>query len=238
MGLVRKEGIPPAVTIIGDTEKTPGIEFMRLNLYPDELAGVDIVGEEGYIDKLRKWFGSRILRGTALMFCPDPTIDRRLTHCYEPFLREIFKAVNPTRAVEIGTLYGVTTALLAHYCKEVITIDVNYQQTASYVSHFFGVNEKIKHVIIKGEADKKELLDSFDFDFAFIDALHTYDGVKSDFECVEKCGKVLFHDYGLPNHKGITRFVDELPKEDVMIYKPFALWERDSGKWNDANILH
>ena len=238
MGMTYKEGTRPTVTIIGDTKKDTEVDFMRLNLYPDELAGVDIVGEKDYIRKVRDWFGSRILRGTALMFCPHPEVDRRLSQCFEPFLRDIFKAVSPARAVEIGTLYGVTTTLLAHYSQEVITIDINYQQIASYITHAFGVNEKIRHVIIRSEADKKELLGSFDFDFAFIDALHTYEGVKSDFECVKKCGKVLFHDYGLPNHSGVTKFIDELPKEDVMIFKPFAFWEKDSGKWNDADILH
>ena len=212
---------------------------LKLNLYPDELLGVDIIGEENdYMKRVKEWFGSRVFRGTALMFCPNPEVDRTLSQCYEPFLRELFRAISPQRAVEIGTLYGITTALLAHYAQEVVTIDINYQQTASYVSHYFGVNEKIRAIIIANDEEKQELLSQFDFDFAFIDAMHTYEAVKLDFECVKKCGKVLFHDYGLGNHPGVTRFVDELPKEDIFVVGPFAFWEKGSGKKDHDSILH
>jgi hypothetical protein len=219
-----------------DVESIPK-KSMALHLYPDELTGVDIVGEDmDYTTRLQSWFGKRVLRGTALMFCPNPEVDRRLSECYEPFLRRIFDVIRPKRAVEIGTLYGATTALLAHYSDEVITVDVNYQQMASYISHYFGVDEKITAMIVANDEEKKEYLGGFDFDFAFIDAEHTYDGVAIDFECVKKCGKVLFHDYGLENHPGVTKFIDELPKDEVFIYKPFAFWEAGSG--NHDNILH
>lgn len=211
---------------------------LQLNLYPDELTGVDIVGEDNYMTRVKEWFGSRLMRGTALMFCPHPEVDRRITDCYEPFLRKLFKAVSPQRAVEIGTLYGITTTLLAHYSTEVVTIDINYQQIASYISHYFGVNDKIRAIIVKDNKDKKELLDYLNFDFAFIDAEHTYEGVKLDFECVKKCGRVLFHDYGLTNHPGVTEFINELPIEDMLFYKPFAFWEKDSGKRNNIDLLH
>ena len=219
------------------TTVPPRHELM-LNLYPDEMTGIDIVGEKDYAVRVKEWFGSRIFRGSALMFCPNPIVDRRLSQCFEPALRKLFKVISPQRAVEIGTLYGVTTALLAHYSQEVVTIDINYQQTASYVSHYFGVNEKIRAFIVANDDEKRELLSQFDFDFAFIDAMHTYEGVKVDFECVEKCGKVLFHDYGLSNHPGITKFVDELPKEDIFMFGPFAFWERDSGKRDHDSLLH
>lgn len=211
---------------------------MTLNLYPDELTGIDTVGEADYMKRVQEWFGNRICRGTALMFCPNPEVDRRISQCFEPFLRKLFEAVSPKRAVEIGTLYGVATALLAHYSGEVVTIDINYQQTASYIAHYFGVNEKIRNFIVKNDEDKKELLEGFDFDFAFIDAEHTYDGVKFDFECVKKCGKVLFHDYDNLVHPGITKFVDELPSEDMLIYRPFAFWEKDSGTGNNNCLLY
>ncbi len=217
--------------------KTPPAYELQLNFYPDELTGIDIVGEDNYTKRVKEWFGTRVLRGTALMFCPDPTVDKRLTQCYEPFLRKLFNLVRPKRAVEIGTLYGITTALLAHYAEEVVTVDVNYQQIASYVSHYFGVNEKIRAIIVANDQEKKELFGRFDFDFAFIDGLHTYEGVKTDFGCVRKCGKVLFHDYGIDSHPGITKMVNELPQEEVFVYRPFAFWERGSGGKDYADIL-
>ncbi len=199
-----------------------------LNLYDDERTGIDIVGDEGYFEKVVEQFGKRCMRGTALGFATgkDNVIDR---NC-EPFLRKVFRQIQPERAVEIGTLYGATTALLAHYSDSVVTIDINYQQIASYLWGYFGVQPKIQYVVVKNDEDKKllcnELYDKYGFDFAFIDAMHTYDAVKIDFDCVKRCGKVLFHNYGLRNHPGITEFVNELPDNEVWIQRPFAYWEK------------
>lgn len=194
---------------------------MILNLYPDEKTGIDIVGDEGYAERVAEHFGKRCMRGTAVRFCGR----NQIINC-EPFLRRVFDRLAPQRAIEIGTLHGVTTALLAHYSKEVVTVDINYQQVSSYIWHYFGVNDKIKSILIDNDEDKKLLCDGIDFDFAFIDALHTYDAVKYDFSCVKKCGRVLFHDYGIDNHPGISEFIKELPKSEVWASSPFAYWER------------
>ena len=61
------------------------------------------------------------------------------------------------------------------------------------------------------------------FDFAFIDGSHKYDDVKFDFECVKRCGRVLFHDYDCKRHPDVTKFVDEL--SNVIKGRPFAYWE-------------
>jgi len=197
-------------------------KIMWLNLYPDEEKNIDTVGDDNYLGRVRDYFGKRCLRGTALLanYREDGVIKEQ--DC-EPFLRKIFSQLRPQRAVEIGTLFGVTTALLAHYSKEVITIDVAYQQVASYIKYFFGVADRIHNVIVQDNEEKKEFLTEFDFDFAFIDAIHTYEAVKFDFECVRKCGRVLFHDYSV--FSGITRFVNELPKKEIYKASPFAYWE-------------
>jgi len=191
-------------------------KLLYLNLYSDEIGGEDIVGDSGYLSRVRSMFGDRCLRGTALVQLES----------MEPFLRNLFAQIRPERAIEIGTLFGVTTALLAHYSGHVITIDVSYQQTAAYIKHCFGVDKKITNCIIKDDEEKARVLNSTDFDFAFIDAVHTYEGVKGDFELVKKCGKVLFHDYGVEQFGGVTKFVDELPSDEVTIRKPFAFWEK------------
>ncbi|HDZ13369.1 hypothetical protein LCGC14_0643810 [marine sediment metagenome] len=206
--------------------EVPGYPQERiLHLYPDEKTGIDIVGDEGYVEKVAEQFGKRCMRGTAVRFCGR----NRTINC-EPFLRRVFNRSAPQRAVEIGTLYGVTTALLAHYSESVVTIDIAYQQTASYLWGYFGVQPKIKYVIVKNDEDKKlfcdELFDEYGFDFAFIDAQHTFDGVRFDFECVKRCGRVLFHDYGLTNHTGVTEFIDTLPQNETTKMKPFAYWQR------------
>ncbi len=194
-----------------------------LHLYPSELTGIDIVGDNGYVRRVLRVFGDRHMNGTGVLYTPT---DSKITYNMEPFLRHLFNQIRPRRAIEIGTLYGITTALLAHYSEEVVTIDLYYQQVAAYVRHHFGVAKKVRAIIVRNDADKKELLDNIDFDFAFIDAEHTYEAVKFDFECVKKCGLVLFHDYDLPNHTGVTKFIDELPKKELSFHLPFALWQK------------
>lgn len=194
-----------------------------LRLYSDERTGIDTIGETGdYYARVEHYFGQRTIRGTALSYAPD---GRAFTCCCEPFLRRMFSQLRPHRAVEIGTLYGVTTALLAHYSHEVITIDIAYQQQATYLQCYFGVNKKIKNIIVRNNEDKAECISHLDFDFAFIDADHSYEGVKLDFECVKKCGRVLFHDYGIPNHPGITEFINDLTEGKKWVSTPFAYWE-------------
>jgi predicted O-methyltransferase YrrM len=53
-----------------------------------------------------------------------------------------------------------------------------------------------------------------EFDFAFIDADHSYEGCKADIESwlpkVKKGGWMFFHDYGSKNHPGVKKAVDEM----------------------------
>lgn len=197
-------------------------------LYPQEISQVDIVGEEGYLDKVVSEFGLRPLRGTAVTNMSEN--EPGVIYNMEGWLRELFNRIKPERAVEIGTWRGVTTALLAHYSKFVLAVDLHYQEEALYLWKHFGVFNKIHFVQVENDIAKQQLLERTDFDFAFIDAEHTYDAAKLDFGCVGKCGKVLFHDYGMSRFTGITQFVDELPNEEVSKQPPFAYWERGA-KW-------
>ncbi len=200
-------------------------KILYLNLYADEFGAEDTVGNSGYLAQVKEHFGKRCLRGTALIAtCKEN--GRIKTEDMEPFLRHLFDQVRPKMAVEIGTLFGVTTALLAHYSERVLTIDIAYQQTAAYIKHFFGVDEKITNAILEDDAEKAEVLGAIDFDFAFIDAIHTYDGVKGDFGLVKKCGRVLLHDYKIDMFPGVTKFIDELPEDEVIKRPPFAFWEK------------
>lgn len=56
-----------------------------------------------------------------------------------------------------------------------------------------------------------------EFDFAFIDADHSYQGCKNDIVAwmtkVKKGGWMFFHDYGSKNHPGVKKAVDELFKD-------------------------
>jgi len=193
-----------------------------LRVYAGETSNKDIVGDEHFLEMIAAEFGRRVIRGTALSYeCP-------VTHIVssaEKLLRKIFNDMNIKTAFEIGTFRGVSTALLAHYADKVITLDVKYFEEAMYLWAYAGVMEKIEYIVTIDE-NKKEVINGIDFDFVFIDGHHDYESVKKDFELTKKCGRVLFHDY-LSTCSGVIKFVDSLPKNEIVIKRPFAYWERN-----------
>ena len=190
-----------------------------LRLYQGEHSPCDIVGEYGFSGVLIKEFGERLLRGTAVGMREGNII----TDVEQQF-RDILRPLNIKRAVEIGTFRGVSSAVIAHYADNLMTVDLNYCQTALELWWYFGVKDKIEAVIIDSDDDKEQLLGPMDFDFAFIDGSHEREDVAFDFEQVKKCGRVLFHDYGIDGCPGPTEFIDTLPDSQVKKMRPFALW--------------
>ena len=85
--------------------------------------------------------------------------------------------------------------------------------------------DKVTQHIVPSNSAKAAVISGMDFDFAFVDAIHSFEGVQFDFECVKKCGRVLFHDYQVMT--GVTEFIDTLPDEQVVKEYPFAYWKAD-----------
>jgi len=137
-------------------------------------------------------------------------------------------------ALEIGTYKGCATAEIAQHVERVITIDLDHgklelngevwNRYAFWDS--LGVHNVELH-LVKDDAEKKSLLDSIDFDFAFIDGDHG-EGVKLDYDLTKRCGRVLFHDYDSrgPGKDTVFDFVNTLPKHQVQVLDIFALWTR------------
>ena len=192
----------------------------RVNIWPMSLS----VGDGGFYGSIKHYYGYNHIHRSAIS-----------SEDQEALIRSIFRGKKIKTAVEIGTYNGTTTALLAHYAEKVITIDIK-----NYVDRFpfwadYGVYEKIDSYVVKDDEDKARLLAGMDFDFAYIDGDHSERGVRADFECVKKCGRVLFHDYyeqgtkfdfGAAARQGICTVVDELPDDELTIGRPFAYWEK------------
>jgi hypothetical protein len=192
----------------------------KVDIWPKSLS----VGNGGFFGSVQFYFGQNHIYRSVLASPHDEDVFRF-------FLRD----KNIKLAVETGTFKGTATALLAHYADKVVTID-----TKNYVDKYpfwieYGVYNKIESYIVDSEEDKVNLLADIDFDFAFIDGDHSVKGVELDFDCVEKCGRVLFHDYyerhscfdmGCAQFQGIVPLVDSLPDEELTISRPFAYWER------------
>lgn len=170
-------------------------------------------------------FGENVLRKSALSIRDGAGV-------FESLLNgKGFKTV-----LEIGTYRGVSAAEIAKYCDKVITIDLEEGQLERTDNGFnrarlwrtLGLNN-IELQLVKDDAHKTKLINSLDFDFAFVDGAHDA-GVNLDWELVKKCGAVLFHDYdtsGRPHLSYVYNLVNSLPKEQVKIIDIFAYWKKD-----------
>ena len=134
--------------------------------------------------------------------------------------------------IEIGSFVGESTVLFAQSFKEVIAIDpfMEGYDEQDPTSHSFdfknvyqtyldrtGDHQNIK-TIVSTSIDALDQLKGLQFDFVYIDGLHTYDGVKTDIinylPLVKTGGVIGGHDYTdntVHKHlEGVKRAVDEL----------------------------
>lgn len=135
--------------------------------------------------------------------------------------------------LEIGTYKGVSAAEMSRYCERVITIDLKHGKLERMGDSFdreafwqsLGV-ENVELHLVEDDAEKADLINRLEFDFAFVDGAHDQT-VKNDFELVRKCGTVLFHDMdkrGRPELDYVYDFVKSLPQDQVEVIDIFALW--------------
>lgn len=135
--------------------------------------------------------------------------------------------------LEIGTYKGVAAACMARYCERVTTIDLHHgrleQLGESWDRQAFWSKLGIHNIdlrLVNDNAEKSELVNALDFDFAFVDGAHD-ESVRDDFDLVKRCGTVLFHDYdrrGRPELDYVADFIDTLPKDQIEVMDIFVLW--------------
>ena len=206
-------------------------------IYPQEfkikydiVSNRDIIEGQHICDDVIKRFGPAIMHGTII--AKEVYKDGKFVcACCEKQLGKYLNNVN--RAVEIGTKFGVGSTFLAHRTKHLITIDIVPRTEPVSVWNYFGVNNKITYAVVENDEEKKEYLSDKEFDFAILDGGHTYEEVSFDFECVKKCGRVLFHEYILTESSGkpdkflpTINFLKTLPQDEITYDDPFAFWEK------------
>jgi predicted O-methyltransferase YrrM len=132
--------------------------------------------------------------------------------------------------IEIGSFVGESTVLFAQSFKKVIAIDpfeADYdpQDPTSYLFEFDNVYQtyldritvysNIETIVDTSDNAVKELVGK-EFDFIYIDGLHTYEGVKNDIKnflpLVKKGGVIGGHDYTnrIPHLVGVYEAVNEM----------------------------
>lgn len=119
--------------------------------------------------------------------------------------------------VDFGTFLGLSAAIMSMVCEKVITIDV-YQKYNGYTYQQvqdLGLSKFKNVVAIEGDANIIARTFSDKVDLLFIDAIHDYKNVSSNyivwFPHVKVGGEILFHDYQAI-HPDIVDFV----KNEVM----------------------
>lgn len=146
----------------------------------------------------------------------------------EIFRYFLAKASPFDKALEIGTCRGLSAALIAEYAKvHVSTFDVLTfsGDTPQRIWKDLKVGQKIKSYVRTSSFTKKELIDSLEFDFVFVDGGHLYESVEFDFSLVKRCSKILWHDYR-DDWPDVKIFLAKLLKEDkewnIEVKAPFA----------------
>jgi len=152
-------------------------------------------------------------------------------------IRSFLKPVKAHTVLEIGTYKGIASLYMSQFCKKLYTIDLleGKLETEGVPVHPNRVElwkmfdaDNIIYLPAKCNNSKARIIKKIDFQFAFIDGEHTFEGVENDFELVKHCGKVLFHDYDKSvqeKRNGVYNFINTLPKEQITVRDIFAYWE-------------
>ena len=143
---------------------------------------------------------------------PDKTEYKNTTsRKFKSDLIQFFQDKNLPTSLEIGTNHGHTTHVLSHVFKEVYTIDLHQ----SNIDIAKEVNKDRSNITyITGDAYAIEnYKDVPKIDVAFIDCMHTFDGVMRDIQtslskCSEQGMYLIFDDYAHPTSTGVYEAIE------------------------------
>lgn len=123
--------------------------------------------------------------------------------------------------VEIGTLKGLTAIVLARYFERVISIDIVDDPLKWVFLEKLNINN-VTYINVDSNAEKALIIANLDFDAAYVDGNHHVD-TPSDFECVKRCGRVMFHEFWKAQ-PAVLDLVHSL--KGVSTTGKFALWTK------------
>ena len=186
---------------------------------------VKVKTEDHICRNLIQWYGTRAILSSGISNGLGHLEDGKTVYlCNEAVLQKFFVEKTIENCLEIGTYLGVMSLVLSRYCQKISTVDVVPRTDPLSLWDRYAAN--VTYNVSNNQAEIDEYIEALDFDFAYIDADHTYESVKHDFGLTKKCGRVLFHDYYTEHHPGIKKFIDELPKEELTFIDPFVYWEK------------
>ena len=129
---------------------------------------------------------------------------------------------NGKRCVEIGTCKGLTAFVLARHFEEVVSYDVAPDPDKHRIAASLGIRN-VRFVDVENNAEKARLIGDLSFDAAYVDGDHARD-TATDFALVERCGRVLFHEFW-PAQPAVVDLVESLRARGRVVTKgKLALW--------------
>ena len=133
-------------------------------------------------------------------------------------------AYKPKVVLETGTASGCSALLLAQYAYEIVTFDVKEVQMKYDIWLHYGVKDRVTAHVIKDTSEIPALMTK-EFDFAFIDGDHSYEGCSKDIDIAEKCGRILFHDvYHEPIQKAYKELMARKGGNWIQVGGTFGYW--------------
>lgn len=171
---------------------------------------VQILLEDPALLRIYQKFGAEVFRRSSVF------------HDLEKFLRE--ENISGKCAFEVGTWNGLTAVVLSRFFERVVTVDITDQPLKHEILKEAGVTN-VECITIGDNKEKRGILEKLDFDFAYLDGDHAHD-TDTDFELVEGCGRVLFHEFW-PHQAPVWRLVNTLPAIEVKAGGcGLALWRK------------
>lgn len=150
---------------------------------------------------------------------PDKTEYKNTTSLkFKSDLIEFFKDKDLKTCLEIGTNHGHTTYILSHLFEQVYTVDL-HQSNIDIAKEFNSSRNNITFIV--GDAYKTGTYkDVPSLDVAFIDCMHTYDGVLSDIQtALDRCSSngiyLIFDDYAHPTSTGVYQAVEAASEQGL-----------------------
>lgn len=154
-----------------------------------------------------------------------PSVFRRssVLEGFEAMLQTAGEKFKGGICLEIGTLKGLTAAVLSRYFDRVISVDIIHDPQRDEVADLLQL-KNVEFVIVPNNKAKAELVSSLKFDAAYVDGDHISD-TESDFALVQRCGRVLFHEHWEAQPAVINLLRRLRAQGDGVIAKgKFALW--------------
>jgi hypothetical protein len=136
-------------------------------------------------------------------------------------IADFFKDSPHFKIAEIGAHKGYTTKIISKIFSKVYAVDNSVEWT-NFNKNFNKDETNIEYVMLDIYKDSWDILPD-DIEVSFIDAVHSYEGCKSDImnsiKRFTNLQYIIFDDYGVWN--GVKQIVDELIKNKVLVFERF-----------------